>query len=65
MKLNEYLNNRKLSIREFSNIVNRNRSTVSRWLSENPRISLEDSILVLENTEGKVLPTDFLIINKS
>ena len=58
MTLREYLQQNDMSYRQFARLVNRNHTTVLRWITGETEIGLRDAYRVLVITDGKVCPHD-------
>ncbi|MFC5423241.1 helix-turn-helix domain-containing protein [Bosea eneae] len=62
MKLAEYLRTRDMKPAEFARIVGTHRQNVSRWMNGIAVPRPDDLRKILEVTDGKVTPNDFITL---
>lgn len=60
MKLHEYLEQKKLSTRQFANLIQCDHTQVWRWVKGVRLPGLADAAKIQAGTNGKVKPKDFL-----
>lgn len=60
MTLREYLQMTDMTLRDFAKLLNKDHTTVYRWIKGETDISLRDAYKVLLITDGYVCPHDFM-----